>query len=52
MHLKEKNKGIFLIIWKCFWGKKIGPLVPITQGNVIKIRYTRLLRKHLIPVIH
>ena len=52
VHPKEKNKGISLMVWGCFWGKKKGPLVPITQGNITKIRYTRLLRRHLIPVIH
>jgi len=52
VHPKEKNKGISLMVWGCFWGKKKGPLVPITQGNITKTRYTRLLRRHLIPVIH
>jgi len=52
MHPKEKNKGISLMVWGCFWGKKKRPLVPITYGNITKTRYTRLLRRHLIPVIH
>jgi len=30
VHPKEKNKGISLMVWGCFWGKKKGPLVPIT----------------------
>ena len=34
----------------CFWGKRKGPLVPITQ-NITKTRYIRLLRRHLFPVI-
>ena len=51
IHPKEKNKGISLIVWGCFWGKRKGSLVPITQ-NINKIRYIRLLRRHLFPVIH
>ena len=39
------------MVWGCFWGKKKGPLVPITQ-NINKTRYVRLLRRHLFPVIH
>jgi len=27
---KEKDKGIWLMVWGCFWGKGKGPLVPIT----------------------
>jgi len=52
VHPKEQNKEISLMVRGCFWGKKKGRLVPITQGNITKTRYTRLLRKHLIPVIH
>jgi len=52
VHPKEKNKGISLMIWGCFWGKKKGPLLLITQGNTTKTRRTRLLRRHLIRVIH
>src|SRR5437899_13068990 len=48
---KEKDKGISLMVWGCFWGKRKGPLVPITQ-NINKTRYVRLLRKYLFPVIH
>ena len=51
VHPKEKDKGISLMVWGCFWGKKKGPLVPITQ-NINKTRYVRLLRRHLFPVIH
>jgi len=50
IHPKEKNKGISLIVWGCFWGKRKGPLVPITQ-NINKTRYVRLLRRHVFPVI-
>jgi transposase len=51
IHPKEKDKGISLMVWGCFWGKRKGPLVPITQ-NINKTRYVRLLRRHLFPVIH
>jgi len=47
---KEKDKGISLMVWGCFWGKRKGPLVPITQ-NINKTRYIRLLRRYLFPVI-
>ena len=39
------------MVWGCFWGKRKGPLVSITQ-NINKTRYVRLLRRHLFPVIH
>ena len=39
------------MVWGCFWGKRKGPLVPITQ-NINKTRYVRLLRRHFFPVIH
>ena len=48
---KEKNKGVSLMVWECFWGKNKSPLVPITR-TINKNRYIRLLRRHLIPVIH
>jgi len=51
VHPKEKDKGISLMIWGCFWGKSKGPLVPITQTINIT-SYVRLLRRHLFPVIH
>ena len=51
VHPKEKDKGISLIVWGCFWGKRKGSLVPITQ-NVNENRYVILLRRHLFPVIH
>ena len=51
VHPKEKDQGISLMIWGCFWGKRKGPLVPITQ-TINKTRYVRLLRRHLFPVIH
>jgi len=51
IHPKEKDTGISLMIWGCFWGKRKGPLVPITQ-TINKTRYVMLLRKHLFPVIH
>ena len=35
----------------CFWGKRKGSLVPITQ-NINKTRDVRLLRSPLFPVIH
>jgi len=47
---KEKDKRISLMVWGCFWGKRKGPLVPITQ-NIKKTRYIRLLRMYLFPVI-
>jgi len=47
---KEKDKGISLMVWGCFWRKRKGPLVPITQ-NINKTRYIRLLRRYLFPVI-
>ena len=50
IHPKEKDKGISLMVWGCFWGKRKGPLVPITQ-NINKTRYIRLLRRCLFPVI-
>ena len=51
VHLKEKDKVISLLVWGCFWGKRKGPLVPITQ-TINKTRYVRLLRRYLFPVIH
>ena len=51
IHPKEKDKGISLIVWGCFSGKKKGQLVPITQ-NINKTRYVRLLRRNLFPGIH
>ena len=51
IHLKEKDKGISLMVWGCFWGKRQYPLVPIAQ-NINKTRYVRLLRRYLFPVIH
>ena len=39
------------MVWGYFWGKRKGPLVPITQ-NINKTRYVRLLRRYLFPVIH
>ena len=51
VHPKEKDKGISLMVWGCFWGKRKSPLVPITQ-TINKNRYIRLLRRHLFPVIH
>ena len=50
IHPKEKDKGISLMVWDCFWGKRKGPLVPITQ-NINKTRYIRLLRRYLFSVI-
>ena len=50
IHLKEKDKGILLMVWECFWSKRKGPLVPITP-SINKTRYVRLLRRHLFPVI-
>jgi len=38
------------MVWGCFWGKRKGPLVPITQ-NINKTRYIRLLKRDLFPVI-
>jgi len=35
----------------CFWGKRKGPLVPITQ-NINKTGYSRLLSRYLFPVSH
>jgi len=49
VHPKEKNKGIALMVWGCFWGKTRGPLVPITR-TINKTRYVRLLRRYLFPV--
>jgi len=40
------------MVWGCFWGKNKGPLVPIPQRTITKIKDTRLLRRHLIPVIY
>ena len=51
VQLKKKDKGISVMVWGCFWGKKKGPLVLITQ-NIYKTRYVRLLRKYHFPVIH
>jgi len=50
IHPKEKDKGISLMVCGCFWGKRKGPLVPITQ-TINKNRYIRLLRRYLFPVI-
>jgi len=50
IHPKEKDKGISLMVWGSFWGKRKGPLVPITQ-NINKTRYIRLSRRYLFPVI-
>jgi len=47
---KEKDKGISLMVWGSFWGKRKGPFVSITQ-NINKTRYIRLLRRYLFPVI-
>jgi len=35
---KEKDKGISLMVSGCLWGRRNGPLVPITQ-NINKTRY-------------
>ena len=51
IHPKKKDKGISLMVLRCFWGEKKGPLVPITQ-NINKNRYVRVLRRYLFPVIH
>ena len=51
VHPKEKDKRISPMVWGCFWGKKKGPLVPITP-NINKTRYVRLLRKHFFPFIY
>ena len=51
IHPKEKDKRISLMVWGCFWGKRKGPLVPITQ-NINKNRYIRLLKRYLFPVIN
>jgi len=48
---KEKDERILLMVWSSFWGKRKGPLVPITQ-NINKTRYIRLLRRYLFPVIN
>ena len=48
---KEKTKGVSLIVWGCLRGKHKGSLVPITR-TINKNRNIRLLRRHLIPVIH
>jgi len=50
IHPKEKDKGILLMVWGCFSGKRNHPLIPITQ-NINKTRYIRLLRRYLFPVI-
>ena len=50
IHPKEKNKGISLMVCECFWGKRKGPLVSITQ-NINKNKYVRLLRRYLFSVI-
>jgi len=34
----------------CFWCKRKGPLVPITQ-NINKTRYIRLVKRYLFPLI-
>ena len=40
-----------LIVLGCFWGKRKGPLVAITQNiNNLTTRYIRLLRRYLFPV--
>jgi len=51
IHPKEKDKGISLMVWGCFWGKRKGPLVLITQ-NINKTRYIRLLSRYPFPIIH
>jgi len=38
------------MVWGCFWGKRKGPLVPITQ-NINKTSYIRLLKRYLFHVI-
>jgi len=50
IHPNEKDKRISLMVWGCFWGRRKGPFVLITQ-NINKTRHVRLLRRHLFPVI-
>ena len=51
IHPKEKDKRVSLIVCWCFWGKRQGHLLPITQ-IINKTRYIRLLRRYHFHVIN
>jgi len=45
-----KHDGGGLMVWGCFSGKGLGPLVKI-EGKMDRLSYIKILEKHLLPYI-
>src|SRR5689334_16738666 len=39
-----------LMVWECFSGKRLGPLVKV-EGKMSRLDYIQILEKHLLPLI-
>ena len=45
-----KFGGGSLIMWGCFSGKGLGPLVKV-EGKMNRLDYIKILEEHLLPLI-
>ena len=47
---KSRDGDIYQLVWGCFIGNKLGPLVSI-DGSITGDKYTTLLRQHFLPYL-
>ena len=47
---KARDGDVFQMVWGCFLGNKLGPIVSI-EGSINSDKYTSLLREYLFPYL-